>query len=99
MPAAELAKTPLCGAIALHTRHTCYQQTTRYLLTANFLPNPLQEVTVHFIVPAAELAKTPLTGAIALHTLRDAIKAHNAGGVKLPEVRRCLLLLVAGSDL
>jgi hypothetical protein len=47
----------------------------------------MQEVTVHVIVPAGELAKDPLPGAVALHTLKDAVKAHNAGGVKLPEVR------------
>lgn len=41
------------------------------------------------IVPAAELAKDPLDGAITLHTLRDALKAHAAGGVQLPKVRPC----------
>jgi len=45
----------------------------------------LQEVTVHVIAPADVLAKDPLPGAVALHTLRDAVAAHAAGGVALPE--------------
>ena len=45
----------------------------------------LQEVTVHVIVPADKLAADPLPGAVTLHTLRDAVAAHKAGGVKLPE--------------
>jgi hypothetical protein len=48
----------------------------------------VQEVTVHVIAPAAELAKDPLPGAVTLHTLKDAVKAHSAGGVKLPKVRQ-----------
>lgn len=46
----------------------------------------LQEVTVHVIVPADKLAADPLPGAVALHSLKDAVVAHKAGGVKLPQV-------------
>ena len=53
---------------------------------ALLLPPPLQ-VTVHVIVPAAVLAADPLPGAISLVKLKDAVKAHSAGGIQLPKVR------------
>eukprot|EP00195_Chlamydomonas_chlamydogama_P017274 CAMPEP_0202902060 /NCGR_PEP_ID=MMETSP1392-20130828/16134_1 /ASSEMBLY_ACC=CAM_ASM_000868 /TAXON_ID=225041 /ORGANISM="Chlamydomonas chlamydogama, Strain SAG 11-48b" /LENGTH=702 /DNA_ID=CAMNT_0049588743 /DNA_START=163 /DNA_END=2271 /DNA_ORIENTATION=+ len=58
----------------------------------------LQEVTVHTIVPAAVLAADPLPGAVTLHTLKDAVKAHKAGGVKLPEGSTRLAIEVDGTE-
>lgn len=58
----------------------------------------LQEVTVHVIVPAAELAKDPLPGAVTLHTLREALAAHKAGGVKLPQGSTRLAVEVDGTE-
>eukprot|EP00197_Chlamydomonas_leiostraca_P002013 CAMPEP_0202857216 /NCGR_PEP_ID=MMETSP1391-20130828/243_1 /ASSEMBLY_ACC=CAM_ASM_000867 /TAXON_ID=1034604 /ORGANISM="Chlamydomonas leiostraca, Strain SAG 11-49" /LENGTH=714 /DNA_ID=CAMNT_0049535995 /DNA_START=93 /DNA_END=2237 /DNA_ORIENTATION=- len=58
----------------------------------------LQEVTVHVIVPAAELAKDPLPGAVTLHSLKDALKAHAAGGVKLPQGSTRLAIEVDGTE-
>lgn len=49
----------------------------------------LQEVGVNVIAPAAVLAADPLPGGVAMHTLRDAVAAHNAGGLKLPQVCGC----------
>ncbi|MEW5297822.1 MAG: hypothetical protein WDW36_001004 [Sanguina aurantia] len=58
----------------------------------------LQEVTVHVIAPAAELARSPLAGAVALHSLKDALAAHSAGGVKLPEGSLRLAIEVDGTE-
>lgn len=56
------------------------------------------QVTVHVIVPAAELAKDPLPGAVTLHTLREAIAAHKAGGIKLPEGSTRLAISIDGTE-
>jgi (E)-4-hydroxy-3-methylbut-2-enyl-diphosphate synthase len=58
----------------------------------------LQEVTVHVIVPADKLAADPLPGAVTLHTLRDAVAAHKAGGVKLPQGSTRLAISVDGTE-
>ncbi len=58
----------------------------------------LQEVTVHVIVPAAKLAADPLPGAVTLHTLREAVAAHKAGGVKLPQGSTRLAIEVDGTE-
>ncbi|GAX73157.1 hypothetical protein CEUSTIGMA_g610.t1 [Chlamydomonas eustigma] len=58
----------------------------------------LQEVTVHVIAPADKLASDPLPGAVTLHTLRQAVAAHKAGGIKLPEGSTRLALEVDGTE-